>query len=87
VPAIVIVASNDSKELLSWLTLHVDSLKGGEELATPLIVCMQDKTAAVRALAESLLTAMMSKATISKTSTTTPLSTSSSLLYSLCWVP
>jgi hypothetical protein len=48
---------------------HLESLKGGEicgELVGPLIVCMQDKTASVRAVAEQLLTALMARAAVSK---------------------
>lgn len=57
------------QELLTWLGLHVDSLKGDcSELANPLVTAMQDKTAAVRTQAESLLTHLVSKALVSRTS-------------------
>ena len=62
-------------ELLSWFLLHVEAIKGTDccnDLAAPLIVCMQDKTAAVRTIAEQLLTVLMSKAAISKSSKNLP---------------
>lgn len=56
------------QELINWLLLHVDSIKGDQwnELASPLIVAMQDKTASVRAAAEQLLSSLASRAVISK---------------------
>lgn len=55
------------QDLLTWVKLHADVLKAEHPLADlvpPLVACMQDKTAAVRALAEQLMLVMTTKGLI-----------------------
>jgi hypothetical protein len=55
------------QELLAWLVQNADSLKSDcGDLTASLVLALQDKTAAVRALSEQLLTALMSRSLISK---------------------
>lgn len=62
-------------ELLTWLNQHSEMIRGvlppspeniGADLTVPLINAMQDKTAAIRALAEQLLGTLMSRGVTSR---------------------
>ena len=58
------------QELLAFLSLYAEAFHPPidcTDLPTPLVIAMQDKTAAVRSLAESLLGVLNSRALISKT--------------------
>eukprot|EP01041_Mallomonas_annulata_P000127 gene127-202_t len=58
------------QELLQWLLTHSDNFKADKadynELAAPLVASLQDKTAAVRSLAEQLLTVLLARTLMSK---------------------
>lgn len=44
------------QELLEWVLRQAEALKGDcSDLAAPLVLCLQDKTATVRAVAEQLM--------------------------------
>ena len=58
------------QELLAFLSLYAEAFHPPidcTDLPTPLVIAMQDKTAAVRSLAESLLGVLNARALISKT--------------------
>ena len=58
------------QELLAFLSLYAEAFHPPidcSDLPTPLVIAMQDKTAAVRSLAESLLGVLNARALISKT--------------------
>lgn len=59
------------QELMQWVLPHIEVLKLPDkgdygELAVPLVACLQDKTAAVRTLAEQLTTALLARALMPK---------------------
>jgi hypothetical protein len=55
------------QEILEWFLLHVESLKGDwTEIAAPLVVTIQDKSAAVRQAGEQLLTALLAASLVSR---------------------
>jgi cytoskeleton-associated protein 5 len=54
-------------EILTWLLLHVETIQiDCNDLTSPLVVAMQDKTAIVRGLAEQFLGNLVSKELISR---------------------
>lgn len=56
-PAVEALANTVGRqELLQFLQSHIENIKADcSELAPVLVLCMQDKTAAVRTIAEQLL--------------------------------
>jgi len=57
------------QELLTWLLAHGETIKVDcSDLAAPLVLALQDKTAAVRASAESLLVLLSARTIISRAS-------------------
>lgn len=68
-PAVIEVLANPvgRQEILEWFLLHVESLKGDwTEIAAPLVVTIQDKSAAVRQAGEQLLTALLAASLVSR---------------------
>ena len=69
-PAVIEVLANPvgRQEILEWFLLHVESLKGDwTEIASPLVITIQDKSAAVRQAGEQLLTALLAASLVSRT--------------------
>jgi cytoskeleton-associated protein 5 len=63
----LVATPNGRQELLAWMLEHVEVLKvDSSDLAVPLVIAMQDKTANVRLSAEQLLTILMSKSLVSR---------------------
>eukprot|EP01042_Synura_sphagnicola_P027019 gene27019-34905_t len=58
------------QELLTWFQSHCEELRADKgdytEIAGPLVAALQDKTAAVRALAEQVTTTLLARALITK---------------------
>lgn len=70
IPEALVTLTIGRHELLVWLLAQTGSLRsdhGCSELVSPLIVCLQDKTAAVRSTADQLLLYLMTRSLATKT--------------------